>query len=236
MKITKVRLTKGAILIRAEEQSGEEDIRRIELESRAEPRPEFHEAMGGLIGPALNMIEAPVHWWTVAIFSGLSLTYEEGRGIGAVVTVLVPLECAPSPLVINTPYLISHLTGAAVARRCLTTCARPSSASSMRPSAIWPASEPRATCSWNSGRGWKRRPECRREELEPAHIVAGELVVGSEHLAEVMNEQSAAEPQSLSDRPPHEVRAEFERIRAEAMRKEPVIKPARGRRPAKVES
>ena len=72
MQIRKVKSTNGVILIRAEEQSGEDDIRRIELESRAEPRPEFHEAMGGLIAPAMRMLQAPLPWITVATISGVS--------------------------------------------------------------------------------------------------------------------------------------------------------------------
>ena len=62
------------------------------------------------------------------------------------------------------------------------------------------------------------------EELEPA--------------AAAHDVQSAAEPESLSDGPirdrhdPHEVRAEF---RTEAMHRQPVVKPARGRRAAKAD-
>ena len=237
MDIRKVKSTNGLILIRAEEASGEEDIRRIELESRAEPRPEFHEAMGGLIAPAMDMIQAPSAWMAVATISGLSLTHEEERGMGAVVTLLVPLECAPSPLVINTPYLSEGPTSSAA--HC---CQH-----DLRQAIERVIDEALRYMRRRSGAGRPvrgtsgARRGSRRDELEPALIVAGKLVVGSEHLAEEMNEQSAAEPESLSDgpildRPPHEVRAEFERIRTEAMRKQPVIKPARGRRADKATS
>jgi hypothetical protein len=111
MQIAKVKSSKGLITIRAQEiTEGPEgdNIKQIEVESREEPRAEFHAAMGDLIGPALRMVEAPEAWEQVATISGLSITHEEDRGMGAVVTLLIPLECAPSPLVINTPYLPSH--------------------------------------------------------------------------------------------------------------------------------
>lgn len=113
MLIRKVKQSSGMITIRAEEALSPDgdEVRRIELESRAEPRPEFHEAMGELIGPSLRMIEAPSTWEGCATISGVAVTHEEERGMGAVVTLLVPLKCAPSPLVINTPYLPSEDPG-----------------------------------------------------------------------------------------------------------------------------
>lgn len=109
MDIRKVKLAGDNITIRGEQKTPDSlSIRRVEVESDEEARPEFYTAMRDLIRPALTMLDAPINWQADAKISGVSITYEEDRGMGAVVTVLVPLACAPSPLVVNTPYLPSE--------------------------------------------------------------------------------------------------------------------------------
>lgn len=232
MDIRKVKSANGVIIIRAEEQSGEEDIRRIELESRAEPRPEFHEAMGGLISPAMTMIEAPGAWLTAATISGVSITHEDEGGIGAVVTILVPLECAPSPLVINTPYLTSVDNGSGAPRLLL-------------PPALQQAverviDEAERYLGGDRAQGdlFAGRPEhVPVDNFAERPVVEADDVVEARAAFERINASAAeTEPQvdgPILDRPPAEVAAEFDRLRAEAIRKQPTIKPARGRRAAK---
>lgn len=234
MEIRKVKSSNGLILIRAEEQCGEEDIRRIELESRAEPRPEFHEAMGGMISPAMNMIQAPGAWMAVATISGVSVTHEEERGMGAVVTILVPLECAPSPLVLNTPYLPSEDPN--------------DSGGATLPRALREAVERVIDEAMRYLRGERAQADLFAER--PVFEAAAKVTVPAVHVfhdeygvvedLEPHDEQPAATPELLADgpvrdRPPDEVAAEFDRLRAEALSK-PIIKPARGRRAAKADA
>lgn len=226
MDIRKVKSSNGVITIRAEEQSGEEDVRRVELESRAEPRPEFHEAMGGLIRPALDMIQAPGAWMAVATISGVSLTHEEDRGMGAVVTLLVPLECAPSPLVLNTPYLPSEDPNGA--------------GSPTLPPALQQAIERVILEAERYLDGERAQGDLFAERLAhvPVENLAGVPAVFHDEDG-VVEELPAAEPEPPADGPilnrqPSEVAAEFERLRQEAMSK-PIIKPARGRRSEKVD-
>lgn len=215
MLIRKVKQSSGLITIRAEEALSPDgdEVRRIELESRAEPRPEFHEAMGELIGPSLRMIEAPTAWEGVATISGVSVTHEEERGMGAVVTLLVPLACAPSPLVINTPYL--------------------------------PSEDP-------NGNGAPVLPQALRLAVERVCLEArryldGERAQGDlfgaaiqEHDADGVVEELDDDPSAVDgpilSRSREEVTAEFDRLRSDAAARQPGIRPARGRRPAKVDA
>ena len=127
--------------------------------------------------------------------------------MGAVVTLLVPLECAPSPLVINTPYLPSedpNDSGGATLPQALRTAILRVIAEAQR-----------------YLRGDRAQGDLFRVHAaeRPAHDQDG-VVEELEPAAAAHDVQSAAEPESLSDGPirdrhdPHEVRAEF---RTEAM-------------------
>jgi hypothetical protein len=223
MEIRKVKSANGVITIRAEEQSGEEDIRRIELESRAEPRPEFHEAMGGLILPALEMLEAPFAWRAAATISGVSITHEEERGMGAVVTLLVPLECAPSPLVLNTPYLTSGGDG----------CVLPDD---LRDAILRVIDEALRYLDGDRAQGdlFAERPFdgmsiYRALTKHDADGVVQELEPTTG--GPINAPEPAAEPNPPADGP-----AASAPIRDDAMPRQPIIKPARGRRAAKADA
>lgn len=110
MNIRKIKLKDGRWTVRAEEATGDPEApntRKVEVESSETPRAELHTAFHQMVEPALDMISAPEGWYGKAIMSGVSISHEEERGIGVVMTVLVAMpEVASGPLVINTSYVV----------------------------------------------------------------------------------------------------------------------------------
>lgn len=106
MLIRKVKFKDGRTFVRGEDvDHNGEVIRSVEVNSYDPPRAEFMPALLALKGPALELIGAPSAWRDGTIIGGLSVNYEDDGRMGAVVTLLVPLDTTNSPLVLNTPHL-----------------------------------------------------------------------------------------------------------------------------------
>ncbi len=108
MKFTKIKRSKGLVVLEwlTEEGKGGLDTHEHRLSSTEDPHPTFVAALRAFIGPVLKLCELPHTWGGEALaVTGLSITHEEERGRGLVVTCQRSLADAPAPLVFNTPYL-----------------------------------------------------------------------------------------------------------------------------------
>jgi hypothetical protein len=79
---------------------------KIILKSSDEPLPEFSECLAKLAPFVESICQLPVGYCEEAEIRGVSLSHSNGV-MGAVITALVPLDTAYSPVCINTPHLPS---------------------------------------------------------------------------------------------------------------------------------
>lgn len=107
MNFTKVKHLKGSVVLEweAEEGVARTDKGEHRLTSYDDPHPDFLNAMRALVKPALRLLDLPDMYGKEITVSGVSLTYEDKRGRGAVLTLQKKLETCPAPLILNTPYL-----------------------------------------------------------------------------------------------------------------------------------
>lgn len=75
------------------------------LTSAQPPHPDFVAALQAFVGEVLDLLELPLDYGDGLTVVGLSLPVQEDGRSGLVVTCLKALKGAPSPLVLNTPYL-----------------------------------------------------------------------------------------------------------------------------------
>lgn len=104
---TKVKNIKEGLVFEWETTEGPEkrDQGSHRLASYDLPHPDLLAALRGLISPVLRLLELPSMWAGSVTVSGVSITYEEKRGRGAVITLQKQLTDCPAPLILNTPYL-----------------------------------------------------------------------------------------------------------------------------------
>lgn len=107
MNFTKVKHLKGSIVFEWEAEEGATGTDKSEhrLTSYDEPHPDLIAAFRALVAPSLKLLDLPSMYSRDLTVSGVSLTYEEKRGRGAVITLQKKLESCPAPLIFNTPYL-----------------------------------------------------------------------------------------------------------------------------------
>lgn len=107
MGFTKIKLVRGQVALEwvTEEGPKRADQHEHRVTSFELPHPSFVEAMQAFVQPCLELLELPEDYDEGITVSGLSITYEDERGRGLVVTLQKKLAGAPSPLIFNTPYL-----------------------------------------------------------------------------------------------------------------------------------
>jgi hypothetical protein len=107
MNFTKVKHLKGSMVFEWEIDEGATGADKSEhrLTSYDDPHPDLIAAFRALVAPALKLLDLPSMYSRDLTVSGVSLTYEEKRGRGAVLTLQKKLDGCPAPLIFNTPYL-----------------------------------------------------------------------------------------------------------------------------------
>lgn len=107
MSFTKIKLTKAEVLLEwvTEEGPRRNDQHEHRFRSIEVPHPDFAAAMQAFVGPVLRLLELPAMYGEGLTVTGLSLTHEDERGTGLVVTCQKQLAGAQAPLIFNTPYL-----------------------------------------------------------------------------------------------------------------------------------
>lgn len=107
MNFTKVKHLKGSMVFEWEAEEGASGADKSEhrLTSYDEPHPDLIAAFRALVTPSLKLLDLPSVYSRDLTVSGVSLTYEEKRGRGAVITLQKKLDSCPAPLIFNTPYL-----------------------------------------------------------------------------------------------------------------------------------
>jgi len=108
--ITKVKHSKGQTTIRWRDVRQEEIVEH-ELKSSEEPRPELLTSIAAFVPFVIEICEFPKGWADEIAISGVSLSeveLKDGKQIGIVITAQKRLELTPSPVIINTPFLIDE--------------------------------------------------------------------------------------------------------------------------------
>lgn len=87
--------------------SGDDTVKH-ELESFDLPEQEFADALASLKAPLLDLLGLPSEYADMGLdVTGVTIKHDDERGVGCVVTAQKNLAAAPSPLILNTPYLAS---------------------------------------------------------------------------------------------------------------------------------
>lgn len=107
MSFTKIKLTKGQVALEwvTEEGPTRTDQHEHRLTSFELPHPGFLAAMEGFKRPVLDLLELPSMYGDGLAVTGISITHEDDRGRGLVITCQKQVAGAPAPLIFNTPYL-----------------------------------------------------------------------------------------------------------------------------------
>jgi len=104
LQINKVKYDRKAGQVTIEyEQVGIDEVK-ITLKSNDEPLPELVDCFNNLIPYVETICQLPDGYCNDAEIRGVSLSWTNGV-MGVVVTCLVPLDNANSPMVINTPHV-----------------------------------------------------------------------------------------------------------------------------------
>lgn len=104
MRFTKIKFDGAAVVIALVETKGKsEDVRT--LTSRELPHPEFVEALGACLQPAVDVCELPLSYKSRLRVQSVSLSEDDDGNRGCVVTMLKTLNGLPVPLVLNTPHV-----------------------------------------------------------------------------------------------------------------------------------
>jgi hypothetical protein len=108
--ITKVKHCKGLTTIRWRDVRMEEVVEH-EMKSSEDPRPELLTAIAAFVPFVIEICEFPDAWDEAITISGISLSEVEmndKKMIGIVITSMKRLELTPSPVLINTPFLLDE--------------------------------------------------------------------------------------------------------------------------------
>lgn len=109
--ITKVKHSKGLTTIRWQDRKREEIVEH-EMKSSEDPRPELLTAIAAFIPFVIEICEFPKAWTEAVSVSGVSLSeveMKDGVFIGIVITAMKRLENIPTPVLINTPFIVDEM-------------------------------------------------------------------------------------------------------------------------------
>jgi hypothetical protein len=103
MDITKVKFSEGKTIVTYTVDAST-TTKETTVSSSDPIHPDLRAAMDGLVPEARRMLKLPKEWEESMKVLGISLSYAENQGLGAVVTLAKSYEDINAPLIINTPH------------------------------------------------------------------------------------------------------------------------------------
>jgi hypothetical protein len=103
-RFTKIKHDGQSVTISLIETKGKTEETRT-IVSREAPHPDFVEALGACLQPAVDICELPLSYKQGLRVQSVSLSEDDDGNRGAVVTMLKALNGLPAPLVLNTPHV-----------------------------------------------------------------------------------------------------------------------------------